>query len=669
MTSLQGIRLGRELFVIGAMALACAAPALADDQYVGVARVSVLNGTAVIQHANSGDKIGAIVNAPVTVGDYLSTGAGSRAEIQLDDTNFIRASAQTQMRFTQLDPSDHTVQLAAGTIELGVLRYPDAHPQVQTPSITIRPIDSGRYRVTVTDTGDTLVTVRSGRADLVTPQGAQTIGAGTTVLVAGPASDPRIQDIATIAYDDFDAWSTQRDSFMASALAATGTVASAYANSGIAGMSDLNAYGSWGYAPSYGSVWIPYGQIAGWSPYRSGRWAWQPYFGWTWVGYEPWGWAPYHYGRWFYRPGFGWAWCPGARISPYYWQPGLVAFFGYGYGGGLSMGFNFSFGNVGWVPLAPNEPYYPWRRGYVGRSIIGYNNPNFSKIYRNVSAPGGIKAIRGGDLNGGAQYQYLQVRGGDLQKVGVAQGGLPVSPSNAAYRFTNGAGEVAHSAPLSPRFSTFSQPALPSIARSQGSTTQMVRPVVGANRAATAAGADRAALDRAATGHTATDSTRLSKGSDDAWNRFGSNGVQTATSVHTLNGTQTSARSTGETKAAASSQSQMHQNTGSDVWSRFESTGGLGSTAGGSRATTAASGRTDTTVQRYGEPGSYKMPASPGLYTPNSFSSGRNTQWMTPRSYAPAPAGAGMYVGGNAGPAQGGNSMPHGGGSGHARGH
>ena len=658
--------LGRGLFVIAAVIMSSAWQARADDQYVGVARISVLNGTVVMQHADSADKIAAVVNAPVMVGDYVTTGADSRTEVQLDDTNFVRAGAQTQMRFTRLDAADHTLQLAAGTVELSVLRYPEAHPQVQTPSITVRPQDAGRYRITVTDAGETVVTVRSGRADLVGPQGTQTVGAGISVLVTGSASDPRIQNVQTIAYDDFDSWNSERDRFTANALASTAYAASSYANSGIVGLSNLNGYGRWGYAPAYGNVWIPYGQVDGWSPYRWGRWAFQPYCGWTWIGYEPWGWAPYHYGRWFYQPGFGWAWYPGPLRYHYYWQPALVAFFGFGYGGGL--GFGLTWGNVAWVPLAPFEAYVPWWSPGFGGSTILYNARianvnNITKVYRNVGAPGGIAAIRGGDFNRGSKYDYLQVHSGDLRNVALAKGGLPIAPSTMGYRYTTGPGEVGRIAPMSPRFNELPQPSLPSV---------VVQRVT--NQAAGAAGGEVAH----AIGNTATSGSVMHTGSTDAWSRFGSSNGKTVTVVHTLNGTQTVVGSSTATKAAVSN-AQGRADAGSSAWGRFESAGVTKTTTatGTARGATFAGttngwtapvvhNQTDLpTMQRYGDPGSYRAPMSPySQYAPSTNAAGHSTQWMMPQhSYAPLPnwGGAGFA------PVHGINgSIPSGAASGHA---
>jgi hypothetical protein len=285
--------------------------------------VSVLHGDVTMQRADSGDTVAAVVNAPVTVGDYLSTsGQGSRAEVQLDAFDYVRVDVDSQLRFTQLDQSQETVQLAAGTIEVRMFKA-DVDPQVDTPSITIRPDIPGQYRVSVATDGSTTFTVRSGSADLVWPHGARTVSAGLTVAITGTSSAPVIQPVSTLAYDGFDSWNEQRDAYVAQA-ASTPNV-----NANMVGVDDLGPYGHWVYEAGYGNVWVPYAFALGpgWAPYHYGRWAWEPYYGWTWVGYEPWGWAPYHYGRWLYAAPYGWAWYPGpVYVRPVY-RPALVAFF------------------------------------------------------------------------------------------------------------------------------------------------------------------------------------------------------------------------------------------------------------------------------------------------------------------------------------------------------
>jgi hypothetical protein len=73
-------------------------------------------------------------------------------------------------------------------------------------------------------------------------------------------------------------------------------VGQAYATDGMIPTAELNRYGSWTAVAGYGYVWIPAGQVAGWTPYRDGRRLWGP--------------APFHYGRWIYTRDRGWIWLP-----------------------------------------------------------------------------------------------------------------------------------------------------------------------------------------------------------------------------------------------------------------------------------------------------------------------------------------------------------------------
>jgi hypothetical protein len=118
------------------------------------------------------------------------------------------------------------------------------------------------------------------------------------------------------------------------------------------GASELSQYGNWATTTDYGSVWYPSHVYVGWAPYTYGYWNWVGPWGWTWIDYAPWGFAPFHYGRWVWIGG-RWGWCPGHWGPRPIYAPGLVGWVG---GAGfVSAGRPM----VGWVPLAPNEPYYP----------------------------------------------------------------------------------------------------------------------------------------------------------------------------------------------------------------------------------------------------------------------------------------------------------------------
>ncbi|MBV8365463.1 MAG: FecR domain-containing protein [Candidatus Eremiobacteraeota bacterium] len=455
------------LFIVGCafviLGAGGVASARADDTSTstaadtGVARISVVNGSVTIKRADSGDSIAAATNAPLSVGDYVMTNDSSRAEVQLDNNDVVRLGSDAQLRFTSLDAPANGMQLAAGTIEVKSLQRSAGRPSVQTPSVTIEDGAPGRYRVDVTDDGDTLLAVRSGSANVLMPQGSQTIAAGTSVRISGNQNDPQVVAMDNIADDGFDSWNAQRDQYLVAVSS------DPYANSGIVGLSDLDAYGHWVSYPSYGNVWVANTYPMGWAPYQYGRWVWQPYYGWTWVGYEPWGWAPYHYGRWFYAQNLGWAWYPGpVYVRPVY-RPALVAFFGFG-GGGAGFSFNLAFGNVGWVPLAPYEPFHQWwGPGYVNHTTIVYNYTNvtnITNIYHNAAVPGGVAVVSHENFTNGGAYHYIPVSSGQLHNVALVRSALPVVPTkqNLAPTTWNNA-HAASATVVSSRFAKLPAPA------------------------------------------------------------------------------------------------------------------------------------------------------------------------------------------------------------------
>ena len=429
--------------LIGALTFSVAlvlgnSPALADDaQAPGVARISVLSGNVALKRGDSGDTVAAAANAPVLVGDYLSTDAEGRAEVQFDYANLLQLGPNAQLRFVTLNPTSNVAQLAAGTVELSVLRLTGAHPEIDTPSIAIRAAQPGRYRITVTNDGNTELTVRDGEAQVVTASGTQNVGNGTTLVASGSSDNPQLQNIDTVATDDFDSWAGQRDQQVASTL--DNQNATAYTGAG-----DLDAYGKWVDTPDYGQVWTPDNTPQGWAPYSNGQWTWEPYYGWTWVDASAWGWAPYHYGRWFYANTYGWCWYPGPYVVRPVWQPALVAFFGFGGGGvGISIGGAFGFGNVGWVALGPGEPYHPWWGPHYNNytnitNITNVTNvTNITNVYRNARIPGGAVAVSRTNFQNGNFSHRIAVTPEILRQGRTFNATVPVVPTKQNLALTS----------------------------------------------------------------------------------------------------------------------------------------------------------------------------------------------------------------------------------------
>ena len=413
-------------------------PAWADDDGPGrgVARISLIGGDVSVRRGDSGDYVAAAVNAPLVVQDRVVTGVGSRAEVQFDYANMIRLSQNTEIRLSDLQYRRYQVQVAQGTAIFRVLRDSDADIEISTPNVSVRPARRGMYRVTVHPDGTSEITVRSGEAEVFTPRGAERLKSGRTMIARGSASDPEFQIVNEIHDDEFDRWSERRDRDLERSRSYQ------YVNSDIYGAEDLDYHGTWVNVSPYGYVWSPRVAI-GWAPYRYGRWAWVDWYGWSWVSYDPWGWAPYHYGRWFHDPYRGWCWWPGGLRTRHYWSPGLVAFFGFGRG--VHVGFGF--GSVGWVPLAPYEPYYPWygsryyagykNRVYVDNSVNIVNNINIRNVYRNARVNNGLTAVDADGFSRGRVGSQARLADVDFARASAVRGVLPIAPERDSLRLAD----------------------------------------------------------------------------------------------------------------------------------------------------------------------------------------------------------------------------------------
>jgi hypothetical protein len=401
----------------------------------GVARISVMNGDVSVRRGDSEDVIAAAINSPLVVQDRLLTGPTSRAEVQFDWSNMIRIASDAEVRFAELEYKRYMVQVARGTATFRVLRDQDADVEISTPSVSVRPVKRGAYRISVHADGTSEITVRSGEAEIYTPKGSERLKSGRTMIARGTTAEPEFRVVSEIHEDDWDRWNERRDKDLERSRSYQ------YVSRDIYGAEDLDDHGRWVHVSQYGWVWSP-SVATGWAPYRYGRWSWIDYYGWSWVSYDPWGWAPYHYGRWFYSAPVGWCWWPGTFGARHYWSPGFVAFFGFGSGG-----VGFGFGNVGWVPLAPYERYYPWYgRSYYGSYRHGayphnnvriVNNVNITNVYRNSRIDRAITVVDQDGFGRGRPGTYFRGRDGEFSRASLVQGQLPVTPGRESLRLAD----------------------------------------------------------------------------------------------------------------------------------------------------------------------------------------------------------------------------------------
>jgi hypothetical protein len=431
----------------------------------GVARASFIRGDVSSQRGDNSELVPVTVNTPLEAGDRISTAHDARTEIELDYSDQLRLSGDATAKIANLSRQNIQIQLGQGLATYSVLPGGQAQVEIDTPNAALHPDGQGDYRVLVNSDAETKIIVRSGSADVSTPQGSTHVDAGQMITIAGTDS-PQYRIDTAPGRDDWDTWNMDRDRRVQTAQSFKNT------DPYYTGSEDLDTYGSWSEVPDYGNVWFPNNDGGDWAPYRDGSWVYEPYYGWTWVSSEPWGWAPYHYGRWAVYGG-RWGWWPGATYAGYYpvWSPAYVSFFGWGGGFGLDFGFGFGgWGHVGWLPIGPGDWYHPWYGRFGGRyNAIGfrdYNNihsgfgplragrgfSNINNAFTNERVRGGISSMSGSEFGRGrVSMSQSRISDADFRGASAMTGRVPMSPSRESYSPTGRAANASefHSMPSS----------------------------------------------------------------------------------------------------------------------------------------------------------------------------------------------------------------------------
>ena len=374
----------------------------------GVARISLIQGEVSARRGDTGDWAAAAPNQPLVGGDRISTGDGSKAEVQLDHSNILRLGNNAQVKIAtveraKIERAQIQVQVGQGLAYYSVFEDSEAEVEIDTPNAAVRPTSKeGIYRIEVNGF-ETHVIVRAGAADISTPQGSTHVETGQAATVRGTTDEAGSVLGGAPSNDSWDSWNNDRDGEIRNAQSWN------YTNRYYVGSEDLDAYGHWINVPDYGRVWAP--TVAGnWSPYRAGRWVSEPHWGWTWVSHEPWGWTPYHYGRWFLY-GKSWVWWPGpvdgdGNYRPE-WAPAYVSFFGLGGHRGSSAGF----GSVGWLPIGPGDSFYPWYGQKDSQSnVVDVNVTDATSITKLNRGVGGIAPLRDDDQFSNVALAAVNVR-------------------------------------------------------------------------------------------------------------------------------------------------------------------------------------------------------------------------------------------------------------------
>ncbi len=250
-----------------------------SDKYVISAKaggVNYVEGAVSIIRAQG--KSGLLLRSDrVEIGDRVTTGDNGRVEILLNPGSFIRLAKNSSFEFGSTDLEDLHLTLDSGSAIFEVFAADEFRVSVFTPKGKLSLIETGVYRVDISNDGTALLSVTKGKAEVLNGTTATTIKDGRTGTVG--TDSVAVAKFDKGKRDEFAEWSRTRSNDLtkiASSLRPrdiNNTILSGFRN----GRWDVySSFGLWVYNAQYGYCFLPYG--FGW---RS------PYGGWYHNGINP----------------------------------------------------------------------------------------------------------------------------------------------------------------------------------------------------------------------------------------------------------------------------------------------------------------------------------------------------------------------------------------------
>jgi hypothetical protein len=343
-----------------------------------IGRVTHVEGKVLTYSEDEEDWVETGPNTPVGAEDGFYTDEGARAELIFPNDTMLRMGEATEVDILRIEKEFTEIYIRTGTVRV-YSRDLDAEVKVGTAM--------GYAEIPSQGTADFFVDNRS--TEIVSIQKDilfhKTVGADapeTYELRAG--SNPLIVSIRhvetgrALSNTSWDKWCLERDMVLKEQAA----IRSAHLPSTLQVYSyELEPYGEWErmrYRGYYYWFWRPVRVSIGWTPFTRGLWnRWHREY--VWISSEPWGWCTHHYGNWVNLNG-GWRWTPyihvgvsspgisfvhldihfGKSFRPH-WHPGRIAWVS-------------TTSHVGWIPLAPWETYYGYRKWGPRTVVVKYKD-------------------------------------------------------------------------------------------------------------------------------------------------------------------------------------------------------------------------------------------------------------------------------------------------------
>lgn len=346
-----------------------------EERPVLVGRISHIEGQLLRYVPDEEDWVETVRDTPFGINDTLYSNKYTRAEIIMPNNTWMRIDSDTQIQLITIKDDVTEIDVISGVVRFynkgsyAVIKAVTPLGYVMGPPGTgFDLIVDHDYVEVIASKGTVYFNHNTAGKQFEAIAGSSSIIANRRQVTAGDA----------VADPNWDEWNRDRDALWAKRIR-TGEESVRYLPPGLYHHAYvLERHGRWQrvyYDGAYYYFWRPVHLTVGWAPFTMGRWtAW--YGEHTWIPYEPFGYVTHHYGCWVLVNG-SWYWAPPvARIRVHLgpplldigfaWYPGRVAWIHSGV-------------HIGWVPLAPYEPYYCHRRW--GRRTIVVRDVNITNVY------------------------------------------------------------------------------------------------------------------------------------------------------------------------------------------------------------------------------------------------------------------------------------------------
>jgi hypothetical protein len=349
------------LFFFAAIPIASSQPAAPQGQQepVLVGRISHVEGQLLRYVPAEKDWVATVKDAPFGLDDALYSDEKTKAEFVMPNNTWARTNGSTQIQMIRLENDLTEMDVASGMARF----YNKSSKDLIKATTPFGYVVAGPLTTFDLYVGDKSVEVIAlkGTVDFVHPSGE----AKYEVIAGSPSILADSQQIGSGSGKpdaEWDDWNDGRDSLWAKRLQVTGDSKRYLPPSLYDEAYALEENGRWErvcYDGEYRYFWRPIYVSPGWAPFTVGRWT-DWYGDNCWIPGEPFGYVTHHYGNWVFANNF-WFWAPpvvGISIGmplpplplpllpvPFGWFPGRVSW--------ICSGLF-----VGWVPLAPFEPYY-----------------------------------------------------------------------------------------------------------------------------------------------------------------------------------------------------------------------------------------------------------------------------------------------------------------------